>query len=77
MRTQSPRCHRELRAGSGLANHQDPPEACFGLGEATVVDRLIIRWPDRNATEQVFEDVPADRFATVVQGSMKLNLEEK
>ncbi len=58
---------RELRGGSGLSNHQDPPEACFGLGTATVVDRLVVRWPRRDRTPQVFTNVPADRFVVVVE----------
>ncbi len=66
---------RELRGGSGLANHQDPAEACFGLGKAKVIDRLEIRWPDAKHTVQVFEKVPADRFVIVRQGSKKLKLE--
>ena len=68
---------REIRAGSGLTNHQDPPEACFGLGEAEMIDRLVVRWPDRSNKEQVFKDVPVDRFVTVVQGSTKLQVEEE
>jgi len=35
------------------------PFVLFGLGEAAVVDRLTVRWPD--GREQVLEDVPADQ----------------
>jgi len=66
---------REIRAGSGLANHQDAPEACFGLGKASRVDELIVRWPDGKRTAQTFKGVPADRFVTVTQGRKKLGLE--
>ncbi len=59
---------REIRSGSGLANHQDPPEACFGLGSAERVDRLEVRWPDAKGSRQVFEDLEVDRFVTAVQG---------
>jgi hypothetical protein len=52
---------REIRSGSGLANHQDPPEAHVGLGRARKADRVVIRWPDRQHTEQVLEDVEAGR----------------
>jgi hypothetical protein len=67
---------REIRAGSGLANHQDPPAACFGLGAAGKVDRLEIHWPDRKHTVQVLKDLPADRFVTVTQGRTRPKLEK-
>ncbi len=63
---------RELRCGSGLANHQDPPEACFGLGKARVIDRLEVRWPDGKGTVQVFEKLPADRFLVIREGSKRV-----
>ncbi|MDJ0521088.1 MAG: CRTAC1 family protein [Planctomycetota bacterium] len=67
---------RELRGGSGLANHQDPPEACFGLGKAEVVERLEIRWPNAKRTVQVFEQVPVNRFVEVREGRKKIVLQE-
>ncbi len=67
---------REIRAGSGLANHEDPPEACFGLGKAKRVDRLVVRWPDREHSEQVFRDLPADRFLVIEQGRKKIRMEK-
>jgi hypothetical protein len=36
---------RELRVGSNFAS-QDPAEAYFGVGTATVIDVLRIAWPD-------------------------------
>ncbi len=63
---------REIRAGSGLANHQDPPEAYFGLGRSERIDRLVVRWNDAAGTVQRFTDVPANRFVTVVQGKDEL-----
>lgn len=59
---------REIRAGSGLGNHQDPPEAHFGLGKAAKIDRVTVRWPNAGRTEQVFENVPLDRHVTLVEG---------
>ena len=58
---------REIRSGSGLANHQDPPEACFGLGTADRVERVEIRWPDRKHSVQVLKNLPVDQFLTVKQ----------
>ena len=66
---------REIRCGSGLANHQDALEACFGLGQATRVERLEVRWPDRKHGVQVVQDLPVDRFVTVTQGRRKPALE--
>ncbi len=66
---------RELRCGSGLGNHEDPPEAHFGLGKATSVEKLTVRWPDGTSSVQEFANVPANRFVTVTQGTAKLALE--
>jgi hypothetical protein len=63
---------REIRGGSGLANHQDPPEACFGLGGARKVDRLVVRWPEKDSRPQVFTDLPADRFIEIDQRRKKV-----
>ena len=63
---------REIRGGSGLANHQDPPEACFGLGKATRIERLEVRWPNAKHSTQVFKDLAVDRFVVVREGSKKL-----
>jgi hypothetical protein len=63
---------REIRSGSGLSNHQDPPEACFGLGRARVIDVLEVRWPDRAHSVQVFRRVPVDRFLVVREGEAEL-----
>lgn len=65
---------REIRGGSGLANHQDAPEAHFGLGPNAVVDRLEIRWSATGARPQVFERVAADRHIVVSQGSRTLQV---
>lgn len=68
---------RELRAGAGLSNHEDPPEACFGLGKAAKVDRITVRWPDANGSEQSFVDLPVDRFVTLRQGEPEAGLTQR
>ena len=60
---------REIRAGSGLSNHQDALEAAFGLGAATSIDRVVVRWNDAKGDVQTFENVPIDTFVTLVQGA--------
>jgi hypothetical protein len=41
----------------------------FGLGEATRVDRIVVRWPGRRGFTEEFADLPADRVLTLRQGS--------
>ncbi len=50
---------QELRSGSNYVSQQ-PCEAHFGLGTASVVDRLSVVWPDGEV--DVFHEVPANRF---------------
>ncbi|MBT8098258.1 MAG: CRTAC1 family protein, partial [Gammaproteobacteria bacterium] len=49
---------REIRAGSNFVS-QNPAEAHFGLGSASVVD-LAIRWPDGSRSE--FAAIGVDRL---------------
>ena len=39
------------------------PRVMFGLGAATAVDRLTVRWPD--GEEQIVERPPVDRILTI------------
>ena len=55
----------DLASGGGYAS-QNEPLLSFGLGAATRVDRLEVRWPDGSA--ETF-DVPAlDKTLTLTQG---------
>ena len=40
----------------------------FGLGDATKVDRVTIRWPGKDGGETVLSDVKVDAVSPVVQG---------
>jgi len=53
---------REVRAGSGYLSSGDP-RAHFGLGAATEVARLTVRWPSGAVTTR--EKLPADRVVTI------------
>lgn len=53
---------REIRCGTNY-NAQNPLEAHFGLGAATIVDSLIIRWP--NGLVQKMFQVPANQFLKI------------
>ena len=53
---------RYRRSGSSYLSESDP-RLTFGLGDATQVDRLEVRWP--SGAIQVLEDVPAGRLLVV------------
>ncbi|NNM28617.1 MAG: CRTAC1 family protein [Akkermansiaceae bacterium] len=57
---------REVRGGEsyGIMNSLNTH---FGLGAATGVDQLMVRWP--NGTIDTIDDVPGDRFVTVFEGT--------
>jgi hypothetical protein len=57
---------REVTAGDGYAS-QSSLRLHFGLGEATRVDELTVRWP-ASKTVQQFRDVAADRIVHVTEG---------
>ena len=54
-----------VKATAGFQT-QVPLELHFGLGGATVIDRLTVRWP--SGAEQEFEGLPAGGLITVVEG---------
>jgi hypothetical protein len=56
---------REVRAGSSYLGQHDV-RAHFGLGGATRVDRLEVRWPAGGT--DVLEDLPANLLLTVREG---------
>ncbi len=52
----------ERVASSGYMS-QDDPRVHFGLGTATKIDKLTVKWP--SGKEQVLENVAVDRILTV------------
>jgi hypothetical protein len=53
---------REVQAGSSYLSSEDP-RVHFGLGKATNVKELIVRWPGGGVTRE--QDVAANRLVTV------------
>ncbi|HKB07291.1 MAG TPA: ASPIC/UnbV domain-containing protein, partial [Candidatus Polarisedimenticolia bacterium] len=53
---------KEIHAGSSH-NSSNDPRLLYGLGTATSVDRVEIRWPLGRV--QVLNDPPIDRYHTV------------
>ena len=56
---------REIRAGSSYLSQNDP-RAHFGLGGATTVDKLEVRWPSGRV--EVLERIAADQLITLAEG---------
>ncbi len=57
---------REIRSGQGYLG-QNELVAHFGLGHATRVESLTIRWP--SGAVETLRDLPADRLVQVVEGA--------
>jgi hypothetical protein len=60
--------HRQLgvvRRGGGFLSASDPA-LHFGLGTATSIDRIVIRWPDGSNSQ--YENLPGDCLLTLRQG---------
>jgi hypothetical protein len=53
---------RQVQAGSSYLSSEDP-RAHFGLGKASKVKKLIVRWPDGNVTRRT--NVAADQILDV------------
>jgi len=66
VRTGGLRQMREVNAGDGYAS-QSALRLHFGLGDATRIDELVVRWP-ASKTEQRFRDVPVDQIVKVTEG---------
>jgi hypothetical protein len=58
---------REVVIGDGYAS-QSALRQHFGLGDATEVDELVVRWP-RSGLTQIFRSVAANRIVEVTEGS--------
>jgi len=63
---------REVILGDGYGS-QNSLRQHFGLGRASRVDTLTVRWP-RSGRVQTFRDVPVDRIVRVVEGEGSLEL---
>ena len=63
---------REVVLGDGYGS-QNTLRQHFGLGEASSVEELRVRWP-RSGRVQVFRDVPINRIVTVTEGRERLEV---
>lgn len=65
---------REMRRSAGLANHQDALELHFGLGGATQVERVEVRWCRADREAQVFRKVPIDQHVLLAEDASEAHV---
>jgi hypothetical protein len=58
-------------AGGSYLSAHDPREV-LGLGTATKLDYLEITWPMPSGRKERFDDVPIDRYVTIIEGKGKI-----
>jgi len=61
---------RDISAQSGFGSHNDL-RAHFGLGNATIVNNLSIKWPGPGTTN-TYTDLPIDKFFIFTQGDLNV-----
>jgi hypothetical protein len=63
---------RRLRnaGGSYLSSHD--PRDVIGMGTATTLDYLEITWPKPSGRKERFENLPIDRYITIIEGKGKI-----
>ena len=64
----------EVRSGGSFYSQNDL-RIHFGLGKATRIDKLEIRWPSNQIDR--FTDIPGNRILKIVEGTAKLDPMEK
>ncbi len=60
----------EVRSGGSFYSQNDL-RIHFGLGKATRIDKLEIRWPSNQIDR--FTDIPVNRILKIVEGTAKLD----
>ncbi len=63
------RSRMKVGGGSYLSSHD--PRLVLGLGQATKIDWLEVRWPQPGGAMQRFTNLPVDRYVTLREGEAK------
>jgi hypothetical protein len=63
---------QEVSGGYGLGSAQNDLLLTFGLGAACAVDQVEVRWADKQATTETFQNVRANYRLELVEGTGKL-----
>jgi hypothetical protein len=70
VRCGSTRITRSLFPANGFMG-QSPAELSIGVGESTVIDEIVVRWPTGQI--QTFQSVPVDRRVQIVEGAAEFH----
>jgi predicted NUDIX family NTP pyrophosphohydrolase len=62
----------KMKVGGGSYLSAHDPREVLGLGKATTVDYVEIKWPQPSGKVERFTDVPIDRYVTIVEGRAKI-----
>jgi hypothetical protein len=62
---------RVIKPGGGSFLSAHDPRMVLGLGQSAKVDSLEVRWPQPGGGIERFQNVPADRYITIVEGDGK------
>jgi hypothetical protein len=60
----------KVGGGSYLSSHD--PRLVLGLGQASKIDWLEVKWPQPGGTTQRFTNLPIDRYVTLREGEAKI-----
>lgn len=58
---------RDIEAGQGHFGGQQSFILTFGLGDATTIDSVVVRWPDQNCSRTIMTNVPVRRTILVTK----------
>ena len=58
---------REVYAGNGHHGPQVPLSLTFGLGAATAVDEIEVRWPNEDQSRTLLKNIAVNQFLTIVE----------
>jgi enediyne biosynthesis protein E4 len=63
---------RKLKIGGGSYLSAHDPREVLGIGKATTIDTLEIKWPGPSERTETFTDLPIDRYITIVEGKGRI-----
>jgi hypothetical protein len=62
---------RRIKVGGGSFLSSHDPRLVLGLGSGSKVDWLQVQWPQPSGRVERFQDLPVDRYITIVEGEGK------